>query len=283
MPEDRRIGDPDLLRWLGEGWGEALAQVVESMAGERPSVAWAPSGGEPAGGPGAGALLWRQDFDLEANAGAWATVAEDGWRSIGLRALAAAGEETSDEDVRTTCQEIIVQSFALLAQQLGQTAGRPVATAAGRLAEAVQEGARGGSVLVSFPGAEPVSIELVYTEDLLRTLARPEQALEPLGQAAARQPEAAPAPMSATLDLLRDVELPVSVSFGRAQMALQEVLKLAAGSVIELDRTVNEPVSLIVNNTVVALGEVVVIEGNYGVRIQEIMCREKLLRSSGLG
>jgi flagellar motor switch protein FliN/FliY len=65
-------------------------------------------------------------------------------------------------------------------------------------------------------------------------------------------------------------------------MALGEVLKLTAGSVIELDRSINEPVSLIVNDTVVALGEVVVVEGNYGLRIQQIMSRESLLRFSGV-
>jgi flagellar motor switch protein FliN/FliY len=65
-------------------------------------------------------------------------------------------------------------------------------------------------------------------------------------------------------------------------MPLEDVLKLTAGSVIELDRSISEPVSLIVNDTVVALGEVVVIEGNYGLRIQQIMSRESLLRSSGV-
>jgi flagellar motor switch protein FliN/FliY len=82
-----------------------------------------------------------------------------------------------------------------------------------------------------------------------------------------------------TLDLLMEVDLPVSISFGRAQLPLKDVLKLSVGSIVELNRTLSEPVEVIVNNCVVARGEVVVVEGNYGVRIQEIISREKRLRT----
>jgi flagellar motor switch protein FliN len=75
-----------------------------------------------------------------------------------------------------------------------------------------------------------------------------------------------------------DVELPVRVSFGRAQVPLKEVLKLTTGSIVELNRSVSEPVEIIVNNCVVARGEVVVVEGNFGVRIQEVVSRQDRLR-----
>lgn len=67
--------------------------------------------------------------------------------------------------------------------------------------------------------------------------------------------------------LLDDVEVPLSISFGKTQLPLRDVLKLGTGSIIELDRTVAEPVDIVVNNRIVARGEVVVIDGNYGVRI----------------
>ncbi len=78
---------------------------------------------------------------------------------------------------------------------------------------------------------------------------------------------------SKTFDLLLDVELPVSVSFGHAQVPLKDVLKLTTGSIVELSRSVSEPVDLVVNNCVIARGEVVVIEGNFGVRIQQVISR----------
>jgi flagellar motor switch protein FliN len=104
--------------------------------------------------------------------------------------------------------------------------------------------------------------------------------------------EAAPAPAAAApqfsqsistggssnqYELLLDVELPVSISFGRALVPLKEILKLNSGSIVELDRAVTEPVEVIVNNCVIARGEVVVVEGNYGVRIQQIISRNDRL------
>jgi flagellar motor switch protein FliN len=73
----------------------------------------------------------------------------------------------------------------------------------------------------------------------------------------------------------------VSVSFGRAQLPLKDVIKLTAGSIVELDRAVSEPVEIIVNNAVIAHGEVVVVEGNFGVRITQIMSKQDRLRSLG--
>ena len=81
------------------------------------------------------------------------------------------------------------------------------------------------------------------------------------------------------LAVLLEVEVPVSISFGRCRLALKDVLKLTSGSIVELDRDVNEPVEVLVNRCLIARGEVVVVEGNYGVRIQQIASRQDRLRS----
>jgi flagellar motor switch protein FliN/FliY len=81
------------------------------------------------------------------------------------------------------------------------------------------------------------------------------------------------------MDLLLDVEMPVSISFGRSQVALKDVLKLTTGSIVELNRAVNEPVEVLVNDSLIARGEVVVVEGNYAVRIQQIARLQDRLRS----
>jgi flagellar motor switch protein FliN/FliY len=72
------------------------------------------------------------------------------------------------------------------------------------------------------------------------------------------------------IDILHQVEMPVSVSFGRTHMQLKDLLALANGSVVQLDREVGDEVELRVNNCVIARGEVVDVDGNYGVRILEI-------------
>jgi flagellar motor switch protein FliN len=82
-----------------------------------------------------------------------------------------------------------------------------------------------------------------------------------------------------SIDLLLDVELPVSVSFGRAQLMLKDVIKLTTGSIVELNRALSEPVEVIVNNWVIARGEVVVVEGNYGIRIKQVISRQERLRT----
>ena len=82
---------------------------------------------------------------------------------------------------------------------------------------------------------------------------------------------------SKTFDLLLDVELPVSISFGGTELLLRDVLKLTTGSIVELNRSVTEPVELVVNNCVIARGEVVVIDGNFGVRIQHVISRQDRL------
>ncbi len=83
------------------------------------------------------------------------------------------------------------------------------------------------------------------------------------------------------IDLLLDVELPITVSFGEAEMQLKDVLKLGVGSVIELDKSVNDPVTVIVNQKPIARGEVVMVEGNYGVRILEVESTAERIRSLG--
>lgn len=85
---------------------------------------------------------------------------------------------------------------------------------------------------------------------------------------------------SGTLDLLLDVELPVSISFGKTQMPLQQVLRWTTGSIVELESAVNEPVEVVVNNCVIARGEVVVVDGNYGVKVQQIISRAQRLQTT---
>ena len=83
------------------------------------------------------------------------------------------------------------------------------------------------------------------------------------------------------IDLLLDVELPVSVSFGNSEMQLKDILKLGAGSVIEMDKSVNDPVTIFVNHKPIAKGEVVMVDGKYGVRILEVESTADRIRSLG--
>jgi len=79
--------------------------------------------------------------------------------------------------------------------------------------------------------------------------------------------------------VLMDVQLPVSIRFGETEMLLEDAVKLGVGSVIELNSAVDQPVDLIVNGRSVARGEVVTVDGFYGVRITEISNVSERIRS----
>lgn len=76
------------------------------------------------------------------------------------------------------------------------------------------------------------------------------------------------------LNLLQDVEMGVTAELGRRRMTVRELLSLTPGSVIELDRAAGSPVDVLVNGTLIARGEVVVIDEEFGIRIAEIVAAE---------
>jgi flagellar motor switch protein FliN len=77
-------------------------------------------------------------------------------------------------------------------------------------------------------------------------------------------------PAGGNLDLLLDIELNASLRFGTRQMILKDIIELCSGSVVELDRRVQDPVDLLIDGKVIAQGEVVIVEGNYGLRILQV-------------
>ena len=76
---------------------------------------------------------------------------------------------------------------------------------------------------------------------------------------------------SRNIDLILDVPLEISVELGRTQKKIQDILELNSGSIIELDKMAGEPVDILVNGKIIAKGEVVVIDDNFGVRITDIV------------
>jgi flagellar motor switch protein FliN len=80
-----------------------------------------------------------------------------------------------------------------------------------------------------------------------------------------------PAGRGSNIDLIRDVQLRVSVELGHASLSVREVLALGNGSVVELDRLAGEPVDVLVNDQLIARGEVVIVDESFGVRITEIV------------
>jgi flagellar motor switch protein FliN len=104
--------------------------------------------------------------------------------------------------------------------------------------------------------------------------AKPESAPVREGRAGREEPVLVP-----SLELLLDVELEAALRFGSRELPLSEILDLGAGDVVELDRNVSDPVDLIVGDKIVARGEVVLVNGSFGLRVTEVASPRKRLES----
>lgn len=260
---------------LAQAWAEALGRSVETMTGERPQVLCEK---KAVTGTGEGLFWWEQSFSCSADALAWVGVPTDTGRELGTQALRAAGVEEVDEvEARSTLLEILTQAFAGFAQEIGTGRDEEFTCRKGEISSTPPEGPEVYTVSINSLSASCPPLLITFDQGLI-------QYLEPSAEVPIREPMPGAGGQtsvnSKTLELLLDVELPVIVSFGRSQLPLQDVLKLTAGSIVELNCTVKEPVELIVNNCVIALGEVVVLDGNYGIRVQQIVSREKRLWTS---
>ena len=78
------------------------------------------------------------------------------------------------------------------------------------------------------------------------------------------------------IDLLMNVALGVSAELGRCTMRVSDVIKLGKGSVVELDRLAGGPIDVLVNNRLVARGEIVAVDDRFGVRITEVVARKNV-------
>ena len=80
------------------------------------------------------------------------------------------------------------------------------------------------------------------------------------------------------LDALMDVPVTLSVEIGRSKLPIKQLISLNQGSVVELDREVSEPLDLMVNGTLIARGEVVVVDGQFGLRLIDIVSPSERLK-----
>jgi flagellar motor switch protein FliN/FliY len=280
-------------------WVESLAHVLESMADRRPGTSWQALDGGPSSSAESPFLWWEQPFQPLREAVIWVGAPRAAWKHIGTRTLRAAGIDAVEEaEARNTWLEILNQWLATMARALGAAEAGEVTCGPG-IERSPESAAAWLAVTLEFPDAALDPLAVGLSPGLVAALsARPaaerDNAATRSGRAEASDSGRAPAERSPgqapgdaelaearsrTMDLLLDVDLPVSISFGKARLPIKDVLKLTTGSIVELNRGVDEPVEVLVNQTLVARGEVVVLEGNYAVRIREIASRRERLRS----
>ena len=116
-----------------------------------------------------------------------------------------------------------------------------------------------------------------------RALPAAERPAEPFVPVAEPVPGLVPSALPSNLDLLLDVELEATIRFGERELPLREIFGLMPGTVVELNQMVNEPAELLVAGRLVARGEVVVVDGNFGLQITEVVSRAQRAQLVPLG
>jgi flagellar motor switch protein FliN/FliY len=260
----------ELKSLLEELFSKSLAQSIASLTGEEADVAAGPVFGAD------GDLLWFSwNLKPEAPGALSFGGPKQPWVDLGKQILAMGDDEEPDmELIDSTLTEIASQVAGSITTFLNHQYQRQMETGTIRTetaAPALQPGASISFHEVRLAGGNAIPVSFRVPESLF-------QSLIPVKQQQETPTPTAPPVDAGKLELLFDVEMPVSISIGRAKMPLKDVVKLTTGSVVELSRSVSEPVDIVVNNCVVARGDVVVVEGNFGVRIREVLSREDRMR-----
>ena len=108
------------------------------------------------------------------------------------------------------------------------------------------------------------------------------EALEEQAEAEGKQQQANPAPVAqldddgkpgkdVDLDMVMDIPVTISMEIGRTKISIRNLLQLSQGSVVELDRLAGEPMDVLVNDTLIAHGEVVVVNDKFGIRLTDVI------------
>ncbi len=286
MTED--TGAARLPPWIGDELATRFRQVLDSMCGTPPEVHWVEAAGGEESAPEDGeTLILCQPLTAAEGAEVFVSSPPQAWKEIGSSVLQAAGlEHPESDDIRSTYLEVISQVLSTVARSIGARIGKEVECRTIRQEPNAPAGLAAEVLRIRLGEKELPPLTILFSAPLAAILTPSSAEMSAAGEAECadvpdrrRSQQHSSEDPSETIDLLLEVELPVGVSFGRTQLALKDVIKLSTGSIVELNRTITEPVEVIINNCVIARGEVVVVEGNYGVRIREIVSPEERLRS----
>jgi flagellar motor switch protein FliN len=261
----------DCITLLEDLFKKGIAESVSSLLGEAAEAEIITRSA-----PAAKELWFRSELRPSSHGYLAFGVAEEPWLKIGRRILTGGEEESADnETVLSTLREIGAQVTGSILSTVNHAYRKQIEVQELHVLDSLGEESHDGHTShfrLTLADGFSVSMTLVFPHTLVQGLV-PGRPSEPAAILTSVD--------SKKLERLLDVEMPVSVSIGRAHMPLKDVIKLTTGSVVELNRNVSELVDIVVNNCVVARGDVVVVEGNFGVRVREVLSKEDRLRRVG--
>jgi len=264
----------------------AIATLLESLATAMAGAAAALSGGAttPVSADAAGTPDWRVRILARgaAEAEIFVGVSNDDARRLAGLVMGLEADEIGDDAVVDALREISGQAIAALSD-----AAEP--------ASVTLSDVEVTKAAFDAPAAATFAFQLPNDFILGMVLGANDAPVGDVPSQSAPGPQPVPLPVAAVvpvvsasvpatprnLELLLDIELPLAVRFGQTELTLSTLTRLGPGSVIDLHRSADEPVEIMVGGKMIARGEVVVVEGNYGVRVTEILSTADRIRSLG--
>jgi len=185
-----------------------------------------------------------------------------------------------DKDRRDAFEELIRQVLGQISTSLRKAAGGEVEVKSSGSDVPSWTGASRLGIRITSEKFEPIQLALMVSPELIDAL-QPRPAVAAPPASAPDLDPATTAARSSNLEMLLDVKLDATIRFGQKRMLLREILELHPGTAVALDRQVQEPVELLVGGRVIAKGDVVIVDGNYGIRISEVMSPQQRIESLG--
>ena len=270
-----------LGRDLINAYIEELVNVVGALLEQPASL----TPGLPLGG-----AQWVARVEAEGADGA-CQVAIDTGAAVAIAAALAGCDpaDAGDEVIVDTLQEIHSQVAGALSVRPLTCGARLKVAAIERQENALPAGDWAVHAISIAKLNTPITVTLWGGLELIDKSAAPTPAAvdAPQGGAAAPAPPPLTMPVAANaaspaldrIDVILDIDLPLTVRFGRTELPLKALTRLGPGSIIDLGRSPDDPVDLVVSNQVVAKGEVVIVSGNYGIRILDVVSQRERMRT----
>jgi flagellar motor switch protein FliN/FliY len=250
-------------------WAESFVSVLESMTAQRPTIAVRPS---TSAGWEEGLAWWGQKLSILEQPSFWIGAPAKSWDALGRLILSALGvEDPAENDIEATCRDVLAQTSAMVAAQLTSQFGDEI-TGGGSLAGS-QPGAIAAPVFTWSLDAGSMSMQgaAVWAEAFLQRCSAftPTVAAAGSGSEESSTTSGGETPQlgGRPADSIPRLDLRVVFMLGSTTLPLREIFKLNIGSVIELNHPAIEPAEVVIHGRVVARGQVVVVNGNYGLKI----------------
>lgn len=243
---------------------EELALVVGAMIDAAPNVV---AGTAPAG------RQWLAVIQAEGGLDGSMSLVLDYEGSIAVTKLMTGIDgDVPAEALLDTLREVLAQAISALALKPVARGAKLSLASLDERNEVMPEGEWSAHAIAADKLTTPLALAVWGSLTVQKTA--PEAPAQPAAAAAPAAPARDP-----RIEVLLDIDLPLVVRFGHTELPLRQLTRLGPGSVIDLGRSPDDPVEVLVSNRVVARGEVVVVSGNYGIRILDVVSPRERVRS----